>query len=71
MLRLSLSVSNSKSGVHIAPHTWLKPSSQELLRNHASVISNMAHMLNLEGEALIMVLMSRPDIWDQLELADE
>jgi hypothetical protein len=71
MLRFSLRVSNGKPEIHITPHAWLKASSQELLRNHASVISNLAQTLKLEGEALIVVLVSRPDIWDQLELADK
>ena len=71
MLRFSLSISDGKPEVHVTPHVWLKPISQELLRNHASVVSNLAHVLKLEGEALIMVLMSRPDIWDHLELASD
>jgi len=71
MLHFSLSTSNDKPKVHVTPHAWLNSVSQELLHNHASVVSNLAHVLNLEGEALIMVLMSRPDIWDQLKLADE
>ena len=71
MLRFSLSVSNGKPEIYVEPHARLKPASQELLRDHASVTSNLANMLKLEGEALIMVLMSRPDIWDQLELAEK
>jgi hypothetical protein len=42
-----------------------------LLREHLSTISNLAHTLKLQGEALIMALVSRPEIWDQLELADK
>ena len=71
MLHLSLSIVNGKPKLHVAPHTWLNPASQKLLSDHVAAISNTAHTLKLEGEALIMVLISRPDIWDQLELADK
>lgn len=71
MLHFSLTVIKSRPELRIAPHVWLKPDSQELLRNHAGAISSMARTLKLEGEALIMVLVSRPDIWDQLELTDK
>lgn len=69
MLHLNIRVSNGKPELHVTPHTWLKPASQDLLRDHASAISNVAHTLKLEGEALILFLTSRPDIWDRLELA--
>ena len=71
MLHFSLTVINGRPELRIAPHVWLKPDSQELLRNHAGATSSMARTLKLEGEALIMVLVSRPEIWDRLELADE
>lgn len=71
MLHFSLNISNGKPDIYVAPHAWLNPASQQLLRDHASVISNLAHILKLEGEALVMILMSRPDIWDELELAEE
>jgi len=71
MLRLSLRMIGGKPELKVAPHMWLKPDSQKLLRDHASAISSLAHTLKLEGEALIMFLTSRPDIWDQLELADK
>jgi hypothetical protein len=71
MLRFSLSVIDGKPELRVAPHPWLKPVSQELLREHLSTISNLAHTLKLQGEALIMALVSRPEIWDQLELADK
>jgi hypothetical protein len=71
MLHVSLNIVNGEPKVHVTPHKWLKAVSQDLLRDHASVISRLARTLKLEGEALIMVLVSRPDIWDQLELAHE
>jgi hypothetical protein len=71
MLHFSLSIVNGEPKLHVAPHQWLKPVSQELLRDHASASSKLAQTLKLEGEALIMALVSRPEIWDQLELADK
>ena len=71
MLHFSLSIVDGGPKFHVAPHKWLKPVSQDLLRDHASNIGRLAKTLKLEGEALIMVLTSRPDIWDQLELADQ
>lgn len=40
--------------------------STSLLREHAATISGAARALNLEGEALMLFLTSRPEIWDRI-----
>jgi hypothetical protein len=69
MLHFTLSPVDGKLVLKVEEHAWLDSDSQELLSDHAATISKLAQSLKLEGEALIMVLTSRPDIWDQLELA--
>ena len=54
----------------VEKHPWLKPDSRLLLEDHASAISKLAQSLKLQGEALALFLTSRPDMWDELELAD-
>jgi hypothetical protein len=69
MLRFTLSPVDGKLVLKVEEHAWLASGSQQLLSDHAATISKLAQSLKLEGEALIMVLTSRPDIWDQLVLA--
>jgi hypothetical protein len=71
MLHFTLSPVDGKLVLKVEEHAWLDPGSQQLLSDHAATISKLARSLKLEGEALIMVLTSRPDIWDQLELAEK
>jgi hypothetical protein len=71
MLHFTLSHVDGKLVLTVENHAWLDPKSQLLLSNHAAATSKLAQSLRLEGEALIMVLAGRPDLWDQLELADE
>lgn len=70
MLRFSLDLVDGKLVLNVEKHAWLSPSSQTILSDHTATISTLARSLQMEGEALIMVLTSRPDIWDQLELVD-
>ena len=70
MLGISLDLVDSKFELRVKEHVRLKPKSQRLLTDHAAAISKLAQSLKLQGEALIMFLTSRPDMWDQLELAN-
>lgn len=71
MLHFNLTSRDGKLELSVEDHTWLDPGSQQLLRDHTSHINKLAQSLKADGHALIMVLTSRPDIWDQLELVDD
>jgi hypothetical protein len=71
MLDVSLKITSGKLVINVKEHAWLKPESQRLLAYHAATTAELAHSLKLQGEALVLFLTSRPEIWDQLELADQ
>jgi hypothetical protein len=70
-LRFSLDRINGKFEVKCSEHEWLKPRARSLLEEHAIAMSTVAQASNLEGEALIIVLASRPEIWNQLSNIEE
>lgn len=71
MLHFSLTPHNGRLELSVEDHAWLEPDAQQLLRDHTTATNELAKSLKVEGEALIMVLTSRPDIWNQLELTEE
>jgi hypothetical protein len=71
MLHIRLKPGDDWYELAVEEHAWLTPNSQRLLLDHAAAISKLARSLKLQGQALIMFLTSRPDMWDQLELAED
>lgn len=71
MLDISVDFVDGDLKLKVGKHPWLKPDSQLLLEDHASAISKLAQSLKLQGESLALFLTSRPDMWDQLELAED
>lgn len=71
MLDISLESIGGKLVLTVEKHAWLTSDSWKLLSEHAATTSKLAQSLNLEGEALIMFLTGRPDMWDQLKLASK
>lgn len=71
MLNINLKIGHDWWELVVEEHPWLNSDSQLLLSDHATATSKLARSLKLQGQALIMFLTSRPNIWDQLELAED
>lgn len=67
-VRFELIRKNGRFEINVAQCLAINMDSQLLLVRHASAITSIAQSLRLEGEALILVITSRPEIWSRLVL---
>lgn len=65
-LRLCLRTVNGNFKIEFEIGEWLSQETMSLLREHAATVSGVANALKLEGEALMLFLTSRPEIWDRV-----
>ena len=59
------------SRLHTSLHNFLHHFLYKFLHDFLKTSNMLGTNRKLEGEALIMVLVSRPDIWDELKLAQK
>lgn len=69
MLHFSLRPRDGEFELRVEKHDWLVPKSRKMISDHTATISKLAQSTKAEGEAFVMVLTSRPDIWSELESA--
>lgn len=64
-LQFSLDHNDGKYSIRCTDYAFLQLESQSRILEHAAAVSVTAGALKLEGEALLLLLTSRPEIWDQ------